>query len=202
MIGDIKLRIMESWEHEITARNLERALSIVFQTTNEGDQSELNKSISDDISYSEDFRVEKTGKEIKEKLQVELASLMNKKVELVSQMQNLVKEIEQMPSGKADSWAMRGFEKYLGEVPRQYCHSQIYPSKQGFDSDVQNYISSGEIAPEIPKSTVEKMREYNSTSSNYIGVCVEIIKLETVLNNLSDSKKIKLAPTLAAQLGF
>ena len=193
---------MESWEHEITARNLERTLSIVFQTTNEGDQSELNKSISDDISYSEDFRVEKTGKEIKEKLQIELTSLMNKKVESVSQMQNLVKEIEQMPSGKADSWMMRGFEKYLGEVPRQYCHSQIYPSKQNSDLYIQDYVSSGEIVPVIPQSTVDKMREYNSISSDYIRVCVEIIKLETVINNLSDSKKIKLAPSLAAQLGF
>jgi hypothetical protein len=52
------------------------------------------------------------------------------------------------------------------------------------------------------KTAQEKMREYNQIATDYIRRCVEEVKFKTVIGNLPDGKKIKLAPQLAAELGF
>jgi hypothetical protein len=190
-----------SWEQEIIQKNTERLLSLAFQVSN---TNEFEKAIVDDLSYSEDFRIEKTGKEVKEKLQVELSTIATEKITFISKMESLVKEIGCLPSGKPDQWQIRGFEKYLGEVPRQYPYEQIYPNKksEGCYPDSGSELPSYGITPVDSKMIVDKMREYNQIASNYICRCIDAIKLKTVIDNLPDTKKIKLAPQLASQLGF
>ena len=46
------------------------------------------------------------------------------------------------------------------------------------------------------------MRAYNNLAEEYIRRSIEAIKLKTIVDNLADSKKIKLNAQLAAQLGF
>lgn len=190
-----------SWEQEIIQKNTERLLSLAFQVNN---TNEFEKAIVDDLSYSEDFRIEKTGKEVKEKLQIELTTIAAEKVAFISKMESLVKEIGCLPNGKPDQWQIRGFEKYLGDIPRQYSYEQLYPNKKSESC----YPDSGSelplygITPVDPKAIIDKMREYNQEASNYIHHCIDTIKLKTVIDNLSDTKKIKLSPQLASQLGF
>jgi hypothetical protein len=201
----------QSWEDDIIRKNAERVLSLAYQVTN---TNEFEKAIVDDLSYSEDFRIEKTGKEVKEKLQSEVTTIAADKIAMVAKMEALVGEIKTLPSGKADHWQMRGFEKYIGEVPCQYSYAQIYPNKNDQDNSEcvksdgmyveTNYPSNfpGGITPVDPKVITDKMREYNQVANDYICRCVEAIKLKTVMDNLADSKKIKLNAQLAAQLGF
>ena len=197
-----------NWEDDIKAKNVERVLSLAYQVAN---ANEFEKSIIDDLSYSEDFRVEKTGKEVKEKLQSEVTAIAADKIAMVAKMEALVGEIKTLPSVKVDHYQMRGFEKYLGEVPRLYSYAQIYPNKEnpaeqkgemmyGNDNAPSNF--PGDITPADPKVTSDKMREYNQVANDYICRCVEAIKLKTVMDNLVDNKKIKLNAQLAAQLGF
>lgn len=200
------------WESEIVTKNIESRLRLGIQLGDfsKSNQEEIEKSITDDISYSTDFQIEKTGKEIKEKLNVELLTIMSDKKSFLEKMEILVKEIGQLPMGRSESWRTRGFEKYLGEIPKQYSYDQIYPNKQKDESKsdgmyLEEYTPSGfpgGITPIDPKIVCDKMREFNQISSDYITRCVEEIKLKTVIENLSDTKKIKLQPQLAAQLGF
>jgi hypothetical protein len=197
-----------NWEDDIRLKNAERVLSLAYQVAN---VNEFEKAIVDDLSYSEDFRIEKTGKEVKEKLQLELLTLASQKIAAGVRMESLVKDINQLPSGKPDQWQIRGFEKYLGEVPRQYSYAQIYPNEKNpaeakcepmYDNDLNPTSFPGGITPTVTKEIIDKMREYNQVAGDYIRGCIDEIKLKTVIDNLQDGKKIKLAPQLASQLGF
>jgi len=193
-----------SWDQDIVAKNMERILSITFQLST---PDEFEKAIVDDLSYSEDFRIEKTGKEVKEKLQIEMATITVEKTAFMVKLELLVKDIGCLPSGKPDQWQIRGFERYLGEVPRQYAYEQIYKkhseeSESMYPNDYVPNSFPGGITPVFTKEIVDKMREYNQVAGDYIRRCTDAIKLKTVIDNLADSKKIKLAPQLAAQLGF
>ena len=195
-----------NWEQEIIQKRNERLLSLAFQIVNTND---FEKAIVDDLSYSEDFRIEKTGKEVKEKLQAELITIAAEKITFMSQMGALVKTIGCLPNGKSDQWQIKGYEKYLGEVPRQYTYTQIYPTKDNEKAEPMVYPNEynpnsfpGDITPVPTKEVVDKMREYNQVANNYICRSIDTIKLKTVIDNLSDTKRIKLSPQLAAQLGF
>jgi hypothetical protein len=188
---------MNNWEQEITAKNMERTLSIVFQLQNVND---FEKSIVDGVS-GEDFRIEKTGKEVKEKLGIELTIIAGDKVAAVAKMEALVATIGSLPNGSADRYCFQGFERYIGGVPRVYSYEQLYPSQvKNQDSEIE---ATDTPAPAVDvKSASEKMREYNQIATDYIRRCVEEIRLKTVMGNLPDGKKIKLASQLASELGF
>lgn len=200
--------MLNAFEQEIATRNIERVLSVVFQTT-EAAQQDFQKSIADDVGYSQEFQIEKTGREIKEKLQAELTAIATTKTTLLAKMELLVGEIKTAPAGKCDQWEVRGYEKYLTQIPLKYTYAQIYPGKQDGDTKDDGVYpfdyaptSQGGITPLAPKDLADKMRAYNESASDYVRRCVEEVKLRTVINNLSDFKKIKLTPQLATQLGF
>jgi len=191
--------MLSDWEREITAKNTERILSIVFQLNN------FEKSVADEIGYSQEFQVEKTGKEIKEKLQAELITATTEKTALLTKMERLVEEIGSSPIGKGTRWLTRGYEKYLSSIPLQYTYTQIYPGRQeseGCYPDDSAPISLYGVDPVVSKDVADKMRSYNEASEDYLRRCVDEIKLKTVIDNLPDGKKIKLNPQLASQLGF
>jgi hypothetical protein len=196
--GNESIDEMTNWERAITEKNMERTLSIVFQLQNVND---FEKSIVDSFSGAEDFRIEKTGKEVKEKLQIELTIIAGDKIAAVAKMEALVAIVGSLPNGSAERYYFQGFERHIGSVPKVYGYDQLYPKQtQVPDSDVlatDNLVPANNI-----KSSSEKMREYNQIATDYIHRCVEEIKLKTVMGNLSDGKKIKLSPQLASELGF
>jgi len=165
------------WENEIAAKNMERTLSIVFQLQNSNDfeKSIVDKSISEE-------RIEKSGLEIKEKLQTELSAIVANKEAFMAKMISLVKEIGQQPAGSLDRRLIKGFEDKISELPKQYGYDQIYSDE------------------EISKSA--EMRDFNQTATSYVKHCVEEVKLNTVLTDLPDDKMVLLSKALADELGF
>jgi hypothetical protein len=185
-----------NWEDDIRVKNAERVLSLAYQVAN---TNEFEKSITDDLSYSEDMRIEKTGKEIKEKLATEASTITVEKAAAVVKMQALVDEIGCLPADRCGSYLIRGFEKHLGEVPRMYSYEQLYPKTVADNSEV---VYEQPVPAVNVKTGVDKMRAYNNLAEEYIRRSIEAIKLKTIVDNLADSKKIKLNAQLAAQLGF
>jgi hypothetical protein len=187
---------MNNWADEIRAKNFERVLSLAYQVNN---PAGFEKSITDDLSYTEDMHIEKTGKEVKEKLLAEATTITADKAAAVVKMQALVDEIGTLPGACMQDYLMRGFERQLGAVPRLYGYEQIYP-KPATDGTEAIY---DQPAPAVNiKAGVDKMRAYNNLAEEYVRRSVEAIKLKTMVDNMPDSKKIKLSAQLAAQLGF
>lgn len=182
------------WEQEITARNMERILSIVFQLQH------VEKSITDDLVYDLEIKIEKTGREIKEKLMEELNRVVSNKNSLASEMERLLTEIGEAPRGKAENWELRGYEKYFAVVPFKYSYTQVYPA--GTESKGELLQADAPVDSIEVKSIQDKMRAYNKTVNEYISRFIEELRLKTVINNLSDDKKVKLNPRLASELGF
>src|ERR1035437_585321 len=98
---------MNNWESEIAAKNMERTLSIVFQLQNVND---FEKSIADDKLTVDGDRIEKSGAEIKEKLQVELSEIQTAREQSVIKMTSLVKAIGELPEDSMDRKLIKGFE--------------------------------------------------------------------------------------------
>jgi hypothetical protein len=167
------------WEQEIAAKNMERILSIAFQLN---DVNNFEKSITDNSSHLEAERIEKSGGEIKEKLQTELNAILVDKDACIKKMTTLVAGIGQMPTGKIDRGLLKGFESTIEDIPRQYEHSQIY---------------SGE---ELSKAA--SMRDFNLLAGTYVKRCIEEVKLKTTIDNLPDEMIVPLSKVLADQLGF
>ena len=62
-----------NWEDDIKAKSVERVLSLAYQVAN---SNEFEKAIVDDKLPIEGERIEKSGQEIKGKLQQELSSII------------------------------------------------------------------------------------------------------------------------------
>ena len=170
---------MKDWESEIRIKNAERVLSLAYQVAN---SNEFEKAIVEKGFPVEGERVEKSGQEIKEKLQRELSSIRDSKEQCLIKMTSLTKSIDQLPTGSVDRKLIKGFENQISEVPKQYGYGQIYSDQ------------------EIFKAT--EMRDFNLTAADYIRHCVEETKLKTVIDNLPDKKVVQLSKSLADQLGF
>jgi hypothetical protein len=177
LAGNENKHEMNQWENEIGIKNMERTLSIVFQLQNVND---FEKSIQNDSSFSEE-RIEKSGQEIKEKLQLELSEITNNKNVLIAKMSKLMGLIGHMPKLSMDRQLIKGFENSIAEMPRQYGHDQVYNDQ-------------------IAKAT--EMRDFNQDAISYVRDCVKEVKLKTIIGILPDDKKVKLSKALASELGF
>ena len=80
-----------------------------------------------------------------------------------------------------------------------YSYEQLYPKTVADNSEV---VYEQPVPAVNVKTGVDKMRAYNNLAEEYIRRSVEAIKLKTMVDNLADSKKIKLNAQLASQLGF
>jgi len=169
---------MNSWESEINAKNLERVLSISFQLQN---VNSFEKSLNSALPAQEE-KIEKSGLEIKEKLQADLAGLQAAKKAFFHQMDSLVGTIGVLPAGQIDRKILKGFEASVTDVPKQYSYNQIY---------------SGEALEKAAS-----MREFNACADGYVKDCIEEIRLTAVISNLQDDQIIPLSKALADQLGF
>ena len=170
---------MNNWDSEIAAKNMERTLSIVFQLQNVND---FEKSIADDKLTVDGDRIEKSGAEIKEKLQVELSEIQTAREQSVIKMTSLVKAIGELPEDSMDRKLIKGFENQIPEIPKQYGYNQIYTDQELFKA--------------------AEMRDFNLTATDYVRNGVKEERLKTVIANLPDEKMVQMSKALADQLGF
>jgi hypothetical protein len=170
---------MINWEQEIVTKNMERTLSIVFQLQNVND---FEKSITENKLAVDGDRVEKSGVEIKEKLQVELSEIQTVTDQNLTKMSSLVKSIGELPADSMDRKLIKGFENHITELPRQYGFDQIYAD--------QALVKGRE------------MRDFNQTALSFVKSRVEELKLRAVIANLPDEKMVQMSKALADQLGF
>jgi hypothetical protein len=165
-----------NWENEISAKNIERILSISFQLQN---VNSFEKSLDSKPAVAEE-KIEKSGQEIKERLFAETDMLRANKKSNLDRMGSLVKSIGYLPTGSIDRALIKGFEITIGDLPKQYSLDQIH-------SDLQKSVP---------------MREFNQVAGVYVRGSVEELKLQTVIANIADDRIVILSKSLVDQLGF
>jgi hypothetical protein len=177
-----------NFQDEIKLKKIERINSIYFQfiqkQSNIIEKSESNISQNSTI-YSEDsFVFQKKGKEIKEKILGEINTLEEEKKSLLKNMSKLVEDIGKSPCCSMDDWKSNEWRRKIDMMPVKYGYKEMYPNS-GSNDDI-----------------VKMMQSYNIMAIKYIDVCVDIIKLNTIMANIDDNKVFNLNSNLASKLGF
>lgn len=172
---------MELWESEIRLRNIGHALSVSLQL------GDFSKSLDD--SSIDDTRVEKSGAEIKEKLRLELSKSIETETQLVSEMKSLIEQIGEDPVGHVENSMTKSFQSRSIDIPRVYNYTQIYSNDLSKSIDIRTGL-------------VNNMRTYNQLAGRYLKNRMECLKFQTVIDNLSDERRVKMSTELATQFGF
>jgi hypothetical protein len=161
-------------------KKLERIRSIHYQVIEKAMSDQLsNNYIPEKTSNSISF-VDKKGKDIKTSLTNETALLLEQKVTIYKEMESKVQEIGESPNSSFDDYILEGWRGKI-EVPKKYCSAQLYKENN---------------------EAKEIMYEYNNSARRYIEVCVELKKIQTIINNIDENKTYKLTIDIASKLGF
>lgn len=143
--------------------------------------------------FGDSFLVEKSGKEIKEKLLIILEKEKQEVSEYKIKLETLQIKIGEEPTKSVKDvfyWEIDGNEDLIGELPLVYdCDEEI---------EVENsYVT------DKPIEDVQKLKqEYKSNISKLIGCLKEIKLINTVLTSYPDDKKYKLSLREVSMLGF
>jgi len=146
------------------------------------DKDLIEKSHINEFVYNKDMEISKTGKELKEKFGEMLKEEIDDVRGLSTKINEKVEEISERPTKKVkDVWGWRidGWEDKLPVLPLVYN---------------EEYIVGG--APDKDKC------EYDRLVSRLIDCSIEVIMLNTMIDNMKDSKEYKLTVRQASMLGF
>lgn len=146
----------------------------------------LEKSHISDFTYSDRFSVNKTGKEIKERLTKIYNDERLEQTELKLKFNNLLEKISEAPEKDIDYWRIDGY------IDRGIDSPKIFNCYQLVDSSKTNTIEDN--------SSLKS--EYDELVKKYIDSQKECIQINTMLNNFKDSDIYKLTVNQATILGF
>lgn len=164
----------------------------------EYDHDEIQKShITEIFGYGQNqIQISKTGKEIKSALQGIKAKEEAEKSKYLTQYTTILAQIGCEPTEDVEEYVVDGFTDKLGDVPKMFSWRECYNDSGSLSSftNLQEKESANDIC---------KLKEqYNRCVRKYIDCCKEIAQIDTMINNLEDSKKFSLTVKQATILGF
>lgn len=159
----------------------------------------IKGGIASELRYNGQLLVEKSGKEIKEALQSYKESYEKQKNELMMELAELRGSIGVAPAQDLSNYSYDRLKERLGNVTL-FCYSweqrrQNECPQEGVPAAVVEQYKVNEVA-------CTQMNTYNDKLYKYADFCVELCYMDTLLNNLVDSKKYQLSVEQAALLGF
>lgn len=152
---------------------------------------------------SPDFKISKTGKEIKEKLNDMMIAEQQEIANYTNMIYGLKSRISESPEGDAQSefyYLLDGFEDKVGVLPGQPFTWKQCDCNRPISNDGASSFSNESSKKEESQSDL--MYQYNEALRKWIGCKREIAMLDTMLNNLVDNKSYNLSVKVATTLGF
>lgn len=171
------------------------------------DKAKLFYNINDVIA---DFLIEKTGKEIKVKIQAAKTADDVEAAAYVVQAAEWLKQCATKPTDTSviGDYELRNMKLKFGKVPECFTWEETYAWDNANKPQVENQYTAmaayGQDTKVVEKVTpVENpLRKYNQCIRLYVEARVESLILDTVIQNMDDKKKYKLSAEQAAKLGF
>ena len=110
----------------------------------------------------------------------------------------IVTALGQQPDEEVDSWQTEGFELYFTELPKMYNWRETYCDSP--TSEMGQVLENSQQSNQ--KDICQQKDKYNSLIRKYISMIKEVAQIDTMINNLDDSKKYQLSIKQATLLGF
>lgn len=143
--------------------------------------------------FSNSMKISKKGFAIKEKLQASLQEESESISGLSNKLTELKIKIGEEPTLQAktySSWLIDGFEDKISDTPL------FYEINYNIGESIE-YV--GENKPEDVRHLKD---EYNNTANKLIQCKIEVVMINTMINNFDDKKSYDLDVRQAAILGF
>ena len=171
------------------------------------DDNDVEKSdIMSALSYENPFKVEKTGKELKEQAQNVLLPELNAELTTKkSEADNYLKECGQAPTKDCPEWWCGGIKMDIGYKMyewdetywRDNSEQRLYPTLSASDSEEQKARIN---APETKEQAFNRAR-YNECVQAICNIMVDIKACE-IISSMADEKTYELTPKQIIALKF
>lgn len=147
--------------------------------------------------FSNTLLIDKSGKEIKEKLVVVLEKYQQEVSAQKVELETLKIKIGEDPGTlfkESQGWRIDGFEDKLGALPLLYPEEEL---------KIGDTLTSSGYVTDKPFEDICKLKyEYNNKAKNLVDTLMEIELVKTILNSYPDNKMYKLTVKEASMLGF
>lgn len=150
---------------------------------------DIFKSHLNDLFYSENMKIKKSGKEFKEALNKQLLSKQTEIKSHREKLSKLIEEIGEQPTDKFDSWSRDGWEDKIIDFPMVYKYSYGLVSESGNNS--QQVDDKRDLK-----------NKYSDCVRQYVDDQKEVYYINTMLNNVKDSESYTFNVRQATLLGF
>jgi len=182
-----------------------RVINVIKGETNTLEKGETMNA----FDYDKDFKIEKMGKEVKEKLSVLKGREDSQKSIYQSDLTDLLSKTSFTPNRGVGDWSYRGLKskviEKLGYEPKEFdwemtCFSQ----EKRISYVIPEYDENKQVVEKVTVTEEQSKvhRDYNDKIRQLIDCIVELIKIESLERNLSDNKKYNLTPQQICALGF
>lgn len=172
---------------------------------NKTKEDNIEKGIIESFEYGNDkLDLLKLGKEVKPKLKVLKEYEEGEKTKIHLKMLSELKESGITPTDEFDSYCFHGVKNQITDIPKRFHYNLCYFSNKNEKSLLMHNFD-GEVSEEIkPESReqAEACSKYNDLARNYIEKQVEIVKIDALIRNIPDDKKVKLTLQQLSVLGF
>ncbi len=142
-------------------------------------------------------KLPKKGVEIKTGIAAILVNIKRFKGELLDKLTSELGKVPFQPD--SEPYYDREYRHLLDFVPKRFSYDMI--SRGEKYTKTENGIEEQAVNKPTDEQAT-KMREYNSYSSQYVEVCIDAIKLETLRKNLEDRKTYNLSVNQLTMLGL
>jgi len=141
-------------------------------------------------SFSYNTKLNKTGAEVKEKL--DAAEEISKQESAKYQVQyvSLLAELDKEPTEEPSEYLFRGTKNRHTEIPKVFEYEKMHPS-----------VGINTVGPSI-EGKKNKYEEYNEAARKFISSNTEIFLLSTLRASLEDGKEYEFNLEQLASLGF
>lgn len=181
--------------------------AVAQEMLEKSEMSDIEKSdIFEAVSYSDDFKAKKSGKEIKEQISKILIPKKTAALEVAkAEADELLKTCGDAPTSNCCRWWLRdmdidcGYKVYSWEETRQECCDK---------NCISNSLSyeHQEDKPKVnyPKTEDEEVArcQYNNKVQAICEILVDIKTCNILLKNLKDDAEIKMTPRQIIVFGF
>lgn len=155
---------------------------------------DIHKSHLGYMLGSDNLKVSKKGKEIKEKLEKVLSDEKDQKTTLSTECTSLKEKIGTEPTCDVDDYTFQGLKNRIAVAPKVYewneCYSNVQISETSPDSD------------KLINDVCTLKRKYNQCVREFIESSAEIIQIQTMIDNMDEKKSYDLTVKQASVLGF
>lgn len=143
------------------------------------------------------FTVNKSGKEIKEKIVPILEKERIRLSELQTKLTLFRDKIDCEPTEHFSNYRYNQWKEVVGEMPKLYSYETC---KEYSESSTNSTFPNEDTKEEFPQSKLKC--DYNDLVHCFSGAKVDIAILETLITNIDDQKQYTLPISDASKLGF